>query len=156
MKITVIQVGRVRQAFIKEGEQEYLKRLRPTPYAVSIVELGREAPESLSPAEVQEREAIDLLKRLERYDCVIALDERGKHYTSSELAQFLDRQTTSGTRAIAFLIGGAHGFSEKIRQRADSVLSLSKLTLPHQFARLVLVEQIYRAYTIAKGISYHK
>jgi len=156
MKISIIQVGRVRQSFIKDGEQEYSKRLRATPYAFSVVELGLEAPESLRAAEVQEREAVELLKRLDGYEWVIVLDERGKQLASPEFSQLLDLRMNAGTRSVAFVIGGAYGFSEKIRQRADYVLSLSKLTLPHQVTRLVLVEQLYRAYTISKGIAYHK
>jgi 23S rRNA (pseudouridine1915-N3)-methyltransferase len=156
MKVTILNVGRVRQNFIQEGEQEYLKRLRGTPLALSLVELGLEAPESLSVTEVQEREATELLKKLEAFDYVIALDERGKQKTSKEFTQLIDTQMQSGTRSLAFVIGGAFGFSEKIRQRANYVLSLSSLTLPHQLTRLVLIEQIYRAHTIMRGIAYHK
>jgi 23S rRNA (pseudouridine1915-N3)-methyltransferase len=156
MKVTILNVGRVRQNFIQEGEQEYLKRLRGTPLALSLVELGLEAPETLSVTEVQEREATELLKKLEAFDYVIALDERGKQKTSKEFTQLIDTQMQSGTRSLAFVIGGAFGFSEKIRQRANYVLSLSSLTLPHQLTRLVLIEQIYRAHTIMRGIAYHK
>jgi 23S rRNA (pseudouridine1915-N3)-methyltransferase len=156
MKITVLNVGKVRQSFIREGEQEYMKRLQGTPLAVSLVELGLEAPESLAPAAVQDREATELLKRLEPYEYVVALDERGKKLSSKDFAALLTKQMVAGTRTLAFVIGGAYGFSEKVRQRASYVLSLSDLTLPHQLARLVLVEQIYRAHTLIKGISYHK
>jgi len=156
MKLSIINVGRVRQSFIKEGEQEYLKRLQSTPYALTLLELGLDAPESLSQAEVQEREAVELAKRLDAYEYVIALDERGKQLASKEFAQLLDKRGQMGVKSLAFVIGGAYGFSEKIRQRADYVLSLSELTLPHQLTRLVLVEQVYRAYTLARGIAYHK
>lgn len=156
MKLTVLNVGKVRQSFIKDGEHEYLKRLQATPLAVSLVELGLEAPESLAAASVKEREATELLKRLEPFDYVIALDERGKKLSSSGFAELLTKQMVSGIRSLAFVIGGAYGFSEKVRQRANYVLSLSDLTLPHQLTRLVLVEQIYRAYTLMKGSAYHK
>jgi 23S rRNA (pseudouridine1915-N3)-methyltransferase len=156
MKIFVLNVGKVRQSFIKDGEQEYLKRLQATPLAVSLVELGLEAPGSLSPEELREREGIELLKRLETFEYIIALDERGKRVGSKDFASLLSKQMVAGTRSLAFVIGGAYGFSEKIRQRANYVLSLSDLTLPHQLTRLVLIEQIYRAYTLHKGIDYHK
>jgi 23S rRNA (pseudouridine1915-N3)-methyltransferase len=156
MKLSIVNVGRVRQSFIKEGEQEYLKRLQSTPYALSLIELGLDAPESLSQAEVQEREAAELIKRLDAYEYVVVLDERGKQLTSKDLAQLLDKRAQTGVKSVAFVIGGAYGFSEKIRQRADYVLSLSALTLPHQLTRLVLVEQVYRAYTLMRGIAYHK
>lgn len=155
-KITIISVGRIRQSFIKDGEGEYLKRLQAAPFAVSFMELGLEAPESLTPAVIKEREGEELLIKLKRFDYVIALDERGNAISSRGFADLLDKRMTSGKRSIAFVIGGAFGLSEKVRQRADYVLSLSDLTLPHQLTRLVLVEQIYRAYTLIKGIAYHK
>jgi 23S rRNA (pseudouridine1915-N3)-methyltransferase len=156
MKISIVQVGRVRQAFVKDGEQEYLKRLRSTPYALTITELGLESSEALRAAEVQEREGTELLKRLDSFEYVVVLDERGKQLSSVDFSQLLATRANTGTRSIAFVIGGAYGFSENVRQRADYVLSLSKMTLPHQVTRLVLVEQLYRAYTLGKGISYHK
>jgi 23S rRNA (pseudouridine1915-N3)-methyltransferase len=156
MKISILNVGKVRQSFIKEGEQEYLKRLHATPLAVSLVELGLDAPESLAPAEIQEREGNELVKRLESFEYVVALDERGKRLSSKDFTALLNKQMVAGTRSIAFVIGGAYGLSENVRQKASYVLSLSDLTLPHQLTRLVLVEQIYRAYTLLKGIAYHK
>lgn len=156
MKITILNVGKVRQTFIKEGEAEYAKRLRSTPCAVQFVELGLEPSESMSVAEVQEREAKELEKRLGSYDFVVALDERGAEISSKEFAQMLDTRMQSACKSLVFVIGGAYGFAERIRQRADYVLSLSRLTFPHQVTRLVLVEQIYRAHTLMRGIAYHK
>lgn len=156
MRIAIISVGKVRQHFIQEGELEYLKRLKGTPLAPSFVELGLDAPESMSPAEIKEREALELLKKLDSFDYVIVLDERGKQLSSKDFAGHLDQQMQRGVRSLAFVIGGSFGLSEKIRQRANYVLSLSELTLPHQLTRLVLVEQMYRAHTIMRGISYHK
>ena len=156
MKISVISVGKVRQHFILEGEQEYLKRLRGTPLAISLVELGLDAPESMPASEVQEREALELLKKLDSFDYVIALDERGKQPSSKDFARHLEKQLQASVKSLGFVIGGAFGLSEKIRQRANYVLSLSEFTLPHQLTRLVLVEQIYRAHTMMRGISYHK
>lgn len=156
MKITILNVGRVRQSFIKEGEAEYSKRLRNTPFAPRFVELALQAPESMGPAEVQEREAVELEKRLAAYDFVVVLDERGKQLTSGEFSRFIETTTQNGVRSLVFVIGGAYGFAERIRHRADYVLSLSKLTFPHQVTRLVLMEQIYRAHTLLKGIAYHK
>jgi 23S rRNA (pseudouridine1915-N3)-methyltransferase len=156
MKIVIINVGKVRQSFVKAGEEEYLKRLRGTPLALTLEELGCDAPESLSPAEVQEREAVTVLKRLEAHDYVIVLDERGKQLASRDFSRLLEQRMGQGARSMALVIGGAFGFSEKVRQRADYVLSLSTLTMPHQLVRLVLVEQIYRAHTLMRGISYHK
>jgi len=150
-----MSVGRVRQSFIREGEKEYLERLRAA-FPVQLVELGLDAPESMSPEEIKEREAVETLKKVQGYEYLIVLDERGKGVTSHDFAKLLSARMTAGTRSLCFLIGGAFGLSEKIRQQADYVLSLSALTMPHQLTRLVLLEQIYRAHTIVRGIKYHK
>lgn len=155
MKIVVLSVGRVRQQFIKDGELEYLKRLKGG-FQVELQELGLDAPESMSPQQVQEREGETLLKRIKPGEYIVALDERGRPATSKELSSLCSARMNAGTKMLWFVIGGAYGFSETVRQRADYVLSLSALTLPHQLARLVLVEQLYRAYTIQQGIGYHK
>lgn len=155
MRIVVLSVGRIRQRFVREGEAEYLQRIRGC-FSVELVELGLDAPESLSPAEVQSREGEEVLKRVSSYDHVVVLDERGKSMTSPQFGEFLQMRMNAGTKSICFVIGGAFGFSEKVRQRANSILSLSSLTFPHQMTRLILVEQLYRAFTLMKGISYHK
>lgn len=156
MKLTILNVGRVRQKFVLDGEAEYLKRLRNTPYSLDLVELGLEAPESMSAGEIQRREANELLKRLPAYDWVIVLDERGKQHSSEGFSTHLEDLANRGIRSLVFVIGGAFGFDEKIRGQANEVISLSKMTMPHQLIRLVLVEQIYRAYTLARGLPYHK
>jgi 23S rRNA (pseudouridine1915-N3)-methyltransferase len=155
MKVVIVSVGRVRQSFIKEGEGEYLQRLKGT-FPVELCELGLEAPESMSPSEVQEREAVEALKKVQGYDYLVVLDERGKSISSPDFSKFLQGRMNAGTRSLCFVIGGAFGFSEKVRQEADYILSLSALTMPHQLTRLVLLEQIYRAHTILRGIRYHK
>lgn len=155
MKIVILSVGRVRQSFVLEGEGEYLQRIKGS-FTVELVELGMDSPESMSPSEVQSREAEALLKKIASYDYVIALDERGKSVTSRQLSDVIQARMNAGTKTVCFIIGGAFGLSEKVRQEADSVLSLSALTFPHQVTRLILVEQLYRAHTLMRGISYHK
>jgi len=155
MKVVVMSVGRVRQPFVVQGEGEYLQRIKGS-FQVELVELGMEAPESMSVSEVQNREADEILKRVKGYDYLVVLDERGKGISSTQLSEFLQARMNSGIKTVCFVIGGAYGFSEKIRQEADTILSLSSLTFPHQLARLLLVEQLYRAHTILKGVSYHK
>jgi 23S rRNA (pseudouridine1915-N3)-methyltransferase len=110
----------------------------------------------MSAEEVREREAVDTLKRVQGYDYLVVLDERGKSISSQEFSKLIGARMNAGTRSLCFVIGGAFGFSEKVRQEADYILSLSALTLPHQLTRLVLLEQIYRAHTILRGIRYHK
>jgi 23S rRNA (pseudouridine1915-N3)-methyltransferase len=155
MKVVVLSVGRVRQSFVVEGEREYLQRIRGS-FQVELAELGMEAPDSMSASEVKEREGTELLKRLQSFDHVVVLDERGKGMTSPQLSDFVQARMNSGIKSLCFVIGGAYGFAEKVRQRANTILSLSSLTFPHQLTRLVLVEQLYRAHTLMKGIKYHK
>jgi 23S rRNA (pseudouridine1915-N3)-methyltransferase len=155
MKVVVLSVGRVRQGFVKDGEREYLRRLTGS-FAVELVELGLEAPESLSAAELMAREAVQIEKRTQGYDYIVALDERGRTHTSKEFAAFIDTRLCSGIRSLCFVIGGSFGLADRVRQESDYILSLSNLTLPHQLTRLVLVEQLYRAHTLLRGIAYHK
>ena len=155
MKVIVMSVGRVRQQFVLQGEGEYLQRIKGN-FQVELVELGMDSPESMSAAEVQAREGEEILKRSKSYDYLVALDERGKRVTSKQIGEFLQARMNSGIKSVCFVIGGAFGLAEKVRQEADSVISLSALTFPHQLTRLLLVEQLYRAHTLMKGISYHK
>lgn len=155
MKIVILSVGKVRQSFIKDGEREYLCRLTGS-FSVELIELGLEAPDSLSATERMAREAVQIEKRTQGYDYVVALDERGRGHTSQEFASFLDARLRSGIRSLCFVIGGSFGLAERIRQASDYTVSLSNLTLPHQLTRLVLVEQLYRAHTLLRRIGYHK
>ena len=155
MKIVVLSVGRVRQQFVVQGEAEYLQRIKGN-FQVELVELGMESPESMSASEVQAREAEEVLKKTKPYDYLVVLDERGKGMTSKGLSDVIQARMNSGIKSVCFVIGGAYGFAEKVRQEADLILSLSAFTFPHQLTRLLLVEQLYRAHTLMKGISYHK
>lgn len=155
MKLVILSTGKVRQPFILAGEREYLQRIKGG-LRVEVAELGLEAPDSLSVDEVKAREGREILKRLEPFDYIIALDERGGALSSERFARLLESRMNAGTKGIAIVIGGAYGLSESVRERANLVLSLSEFTLPHQLSRLVIVEQCYRAFTILKGIGYHK
>ena len=155
LKFIVLSVGRVRQAFIKDGEADYLKRLKAG-FQVELQELGLECPESMPANEVQEREGTEVLKRFKDGDYIVVLDERGTALSSLAFSSLCSTRMNAGTKSMYFVIGGAYGFSEKVRQRANYILSLSALTFPHQLTRLILLEQIYRAYTISQGIRYHK
>jgi 23S rRNA (pseudouridine1915-N3)-methyltransferase len=155
MKVVIVSTGKVRQSFIREGEGEYLQRVKGS-FQLEVCELGLDAPDSMTAEEVQEREAKALLRKVKEYDYVIALDERGKRLTSEGFSRLIESRMNVGTKTVGIIIGGAYGLSESVRQRADYVLSLSDLTFPHQLARLVIVEQCYRAYTMLKGIGYHK
>lgn len=151
MKLTFLSVGKDRSGLFAPGVDEYSKRLTHT-HKVQLVEL----PESrASGQKAKEEEGAALLKKLGPRDALVALDERGKLLSSVELAKWLGRQQDSG-RDVAFVIGGDEGLSDEVRARATLVLSLSAMTLPHRLARLVLVEQVYRAFSILRGEPYHK
>lgn len=156
MKIRIVSVGKVRQSFIRDGEAEYLKRIKGNGLAITLEELGLESPQSFRPEEIKEREGEEILKHIKAGELVIVLDERGKSPSSKEFARRVDQWMQSGTKTAVFVIGGAYGFSEKVRHAADYVLSLSSMTLPHQLTRLMLVEQLYRVQTLLQGTGYHK
>ncbi|MFC7061076.1 23S rRNA (pseudouridine(1915)-N(3))-methyltransferase RlmH [Halobacillus seohaensis] len=159
MKITIISVGKLKEKYLKQGIDEYIKRL--TPYAkVDIVEVPDEkAPENLSEAqmtEVKQKEGERILAKIQQDAHVITLEIEGKQLTSDKLAKQLDDLATYGKSKVAFVIGGSLGLSDEVLARSNYGLSFSKMTFPHQLMRLMLVEQVYRAFKIMRGEPYHK
>ncbi len=159
MKITIITVGKLKEKYLKQGIQEYVKRLGP--YAkVDVIEVADEkAPENLSEAqmlEVKQKEGERILGKINPDSYVITLEIDGQQLTSEKLAKKMDDLATYGKSKVAFVIGGSLGLSDEVLQRRDFGLSFSKMTFPHQLMRLVLVEQIYRAFKINRGEPYHK
>lgn len=159
MNISIITVGKLKEKYLKLGIDEYLKRL--SAYAkVEIIEVADEkAPEELSEVEmmqVKQKEGERILAKLSADTYVIALAIQGKMQSSEELAKELDRLATYGKSKIAFVIGGSLGLSNEVLKRSNEQLSFSRMTFPHQLMRLILVEQIYRAFRINRGEPYHK
>jgi len=159
MHITILAVGKVREKYLAQGIEEYLKRLGR--YAtVQIVEVTEEqAPETLSDAEqiqVKARETERLLKQVKDGQYVIALAIDGKQLTSEAFAAHLQELAVSGRSDVVLLIGGSLGLAPAALQRADLQLSFGKFTYPHQLMRLMVVEQVYRGFKIMKGEPYHK
>ncbi|WP_110928783.1 23S rRNA (pseudouridine(1915)-N(3))-methyltransferase RlmH [Bacillus massiliglaciei] len=159
MNITIVTVGKLKEKYLKQGIEEYLKRL--SAYAkVEIIELPDEkAPETLSDVEmiqIKDKEGERILSKISPDAHVIALAIEGKLKSSEELAGTIDKLATYGKSKIAFIIGGSLGLSQEVMQRADEALSFSRMTFPHQLMRLILVEQIYRAFRINRGEPYHK
>lgn len=159
MNISIITIGKLKEKYLKQGIQEYLKRL--SSYAkVEIIELADEkAPENLSESEmeqVKQKEGERILARISDDTHVIALAINGKQKSSEELAKEIDSLATYGKSKIAFVIGGSLGLSSEVMKRSNAALSFSKMTFPHQLMRLVLVEQIYRAFRIIRNEPYHK
>jgi 23S rRNA (pseudouridine1915-N3)-methyltransferase len=159
VNISIVTVGKLKEKYLKQGIEEYLKRL--TAYAkVEVIEVADEkAPEELSDIEMQQvkqKEGERILAKISQDTHVIALAINGKMQSSEELAETLDKLATYGKSKIAFVIGGSLGLSEEVLKRANDKLSFSKMTFPHQLMRLILVEQVYRAFRINRGEPYHK
>lgn len=156
--ITILAVGRLKERYLSEAAAEYVKRL--SAYArVKITEVDDEGfAENLAAQgmeKVKEKEGGRILSRLRPGACVIALDPGGKAKTSEEMAEMLDKLALEGRGELYFIIGGSLGLSRAVLERADMRLSFSKFTFPHQLMRVILLEQVYRWFKIARGEPYH-
>ena len=156
MKIKIIALGKIKEKFLKDGIEEFLKRLRPYT-SVEIVELQPiEIKDENLISKVLDEEAERILANIKQDSYVITLEILGKQLSSEEFASKIEEITNSGMAELVFVIGSSCGISSKVSQRANFKLSISKMTFLHQFARLLLVEQIYRAFKILKNETYHK
>ncbi|MCC8097841.1 MAG: 23S rRNA (pseudouridine(1915)-N(3))-methyltransferase RlmH [Eubacterium sp.] len=158
MKITILCVGKIKESFYREAIKEYSKRL--SRYAnLEIIEVPDEkAPEGLSEAEalkIKEKEGEKLLSKL-KDSLLVPLVIEGKKLDSREFSDFIKEKALRGTSHITFVIGGSLGLSDTIIKKGDFLLSFSKMTFPHQLMRVILLEQIYRAYRIINNEPYHK
>jgi 23S rRNA (pseudouridine1915-N3)-methyltransferase len=157
MLIKLLCVGKIKERYLREAVDEYLARLRHyTP--VEYVEIEAEPRGKKSrDLDVKQREAARIRKVLTTREFVVALDEHGVQQSSQAFANFISQcQVRGDMKTLTFVTGGATGFLETFLSEANFVLALSKMTFPHQVCRLILVEQLYRAYTIIAGESYHK
>lgn len=159
MKFQIITVGKLKEKYLKDGIAEYLKRLQR--YAdVEIIEVADEqTPQNASAAEeeqIKEIEGDRIRKHIKEDTYLIALAIEGQTITSEQLADKIEQLGLQGKSHVTLLIGGSLGLDKKLLQKADYLLSFSKLTFPHQLMRLILVEQLYRSYRIIKGEPYHK
>ena len=139
MHIKIIAIGKLKKDYIKKGVADYTRRI------IHYI-----------PFEIIEIKEPNLEKFLNRDSFNILLDEKGKQFSSIEFAEFIEKRISSYTKDIVFFIGSAEGFPEKAKEKASLLLSLSKMTIPHELTRMLLVEQIYRAFTIIRGEQYHK
>ncbi len=155
MKIVLMAVGRTQSDYLVTGIDNYIKRIgRYMPMEFKVIP-DIKASRSLSEAQQKEQEGRQMLAALMPGDVAILLDERGRQYTSREFAGLVDRYALQSVKRLVFIIGGPYGFSKEVYDRADSLLSLSKMTFSHEMVRLFFVEQIYRAMTILRGEPYH-
>ena len=158
MKITIACVGKLKEKYLTAAMDEYVKRLQPF-CKLEIIGINEEKmPQEPSDAEreqVLEKETQRLLSIIPDHSYVILLDLQGKQITSPELAEKMDALAVQGVSHITFVIGGAFGYTDALRKKADFRWSFSKLTFTHQMIRVLLAEQIYRAFKISKGKKYH-
>ncbi len=156
MKITIAAVGKLKEKYLKDGISEYTKRL--SRFAdIELIEVEDEhAPDTLSPAQVKQREAERLLKRVKEGSYIILLDLAGEQTTSEGFASKLENIMLTGNSHITFIIGGSLGLDQSLVSASSCRICLSKMTFPHQLARLILLEQTYRAFKIMKNETYHK
>jgi 23S rRNA (pseudouridine1915-N3)-methyltransferase len=155
-KIKVIVIDRTRSPFLKEGESFYLERLRKYAKLEWFEVKPAKIKKGRSTEEILNAEAETIARRLAPRDYLVALDRTGRQYDSVELAAWINKLSTSPRSPINFIIGGPLGLSRQILDRAQEILSLSRLTLTHEMSRLILLEQLYRAFTILRGEKYHK
>lgn len=159
MKIKVVTVGKLKEKYLKDGIAEYSKRI--SRFAkLEMIELADEkTPDRASESENQkilEIEGQRILSKVGDRDFVIALAIEGKTFSSEEFSKNLEEASIKGFSTLTFIIGGSLGLSSSVKNRANLSVSFGRLTLPHQLMRLVLAEQIYRAFTIQQGSPYHK
>ena len=156
MKIKIIALGKIKEKFLRDGIDEFLKRI--TPYSsVEILELQPvEIKDENLTQKALEEEGKNILSHIKDDSFVITMEIQGKQLSSEEFGEKINDITISGVSELVFIIGSSCGLAPIVSQRANFKMSMSKMTFLHQFARLILVEQIYRAFKILKGEKYHK
>jgi 23S rRNA (pseudouridine1915-N3)-methyltransferase len=155
MKLSLWSIGKAHESYIKEGVEEFTKRIsKYYPVAWTIIPVPKNAG-MLSEMDLKKKEGEMILQWLRPDDYLVALDERGTPFTSESLATFIQQRSTESAKNLVFLIGGAFGLDEMLLKRAAIKWSLSALTFPHQLVRLILAEQLYRACSIIRNEKYH-
>ena len=159
MKIRIIAIGKIKESYLKEGISEYLKRL--TPFCdISIIEVNdqpiKDNPNDSDIEKAKDIECKNALKHISNNDFVIALDLNKKEMDSIEFSKYLIKKMEQAGSNLTFVIGGSYGLSDEMKSRVNDSISLSKMTFLHQMTRLILLEQIYRAFKIVNHQTYHK
>ncbi len=159
MKIRILCIGKIKENYLKEGIQEYLNRLKPY-VTMEILEVGDEPvcdnPSKGEIENVKNKEGQKILKLVKSNDYLIALDLAKKQLKSDEFAKYIKDKFVLGGSTISFVIGGSYGLSDELKQRANDSITLSNMTFTHQMTRLIILEQIYRAFKINRNETYHK
>lgn len=155
MKIFFWAIGKANESYVKTGVEDFSKRINNYFKQEWEVMPPPKDAAHLSETELKRKEGEMVLHKIQKDDYLVALDERGKQFTSETLSEFLQARANAGAKRVVFLIGGAYGLDAAVLQRANLQWSLSKLVFPHQLVRLILAEQVYRACTILRNEKYH-
>lgn len=155
MKITLIVVGKTSTGYLKQGIEEYCKRI--VHYATFNIQYLSDAKNTRNMTELQQKssEGQQILSAVESSDFVVLLDEHGIEHTSVAFSKYIQKRMLSGIKRLVFIVGGPYGFSNEVYSRANDKVSLSKLTFSHEMVRLIFTEQLYRAFTILNHEPYH-
>ena len=155
MNIKLVVVGKTEEKYLKDGIDIFEKRLKfYIPYEMIIIPSLKDT-KNLSPQMVKEREGELIIKQVSKADKVVLFDEMGEEFRSIEYANFLQKNMNAGIKTMCFVVGGAFGFSDEVYKIANLKIAMSKMTFSHQMIRLMIVEQLYRAFTILKNEPYH-
>ena len=159
MKIRILAIGKIKEKYLKEGIEEYVSRIRPYSQ-IEVVEVNDEPiPDNPNESEIKKSKDLEgkkVLKLLKASDYLIGLDLNKKEMTSEDFAKYINDKFVIGGSNISFVIGGSYGLSDELKERCNDSISLSKMTFLHQMTRLILLEQIYRAFKINRNETYHK
>lgn len=155
MKLQLILIGKTTESYLQEGMDVYMNRLKHYCHVEMTVIPSPKHASKLNPQQLKTEEGKLMLNKIAPRETVILLDERGTQVTSKGLAEKMNSWMNSGQKTINLLIGGAYGFSPEVYERANAQLALSKMTFSHQMVRLILLEQLYRAFSILQGEKYH-
>ena len=155
MNISLVVVGKTNVDYIENGIEVYKKRISNyNRYDIEVIPDIKNA-KSLTVDQIKQQEGEAILKQTQKFDYMVLLDENGKEFASVEFAKWIDKLNFQSFRSICFVVGGAYGFSQDVYAKANTKLSISKMTFSHQMIRLLFTEQLYRAYTILNNEPYH-
>lgn len=155
MKIELAVIGKTSIGYLKQGIEEYIKRLKHyVPFEIKYIDDIKNT-KNISEDQQKRTEGAKILSLLDKSDFVVLLDEHGKEYTSMQYSSYIQKRMLSGAKKVVFVIGGPYGFSQEVYDRANDKISFSKMTFNHEMIRLIFTEQLYRAYTIINYEPYH-
>lgn len=155
MKIELAVIGKTSIGYLKQGIDEYIKRLKHyAPFEIKYIDDIKNT-KNISEDQQKRTEGAKILSLLDKSDFVVLLDEHGKEYTSMQYSSYIQKRMLSGVKKVVFVIGGPYGFTQEVYDRANDKISFSKMTFNHEMIRLIFTEQLYRAYTIINHEPYH-